>query len=554
MGANENNGTMKKSFTDIFKKKVFIFTAAGVIVVIALVTALIMFENSRVYKKSVVEAGVSVGVADFLKRQDTKAYIVGQDDIDTTVPGEYNITIKTGLFRHTVKLVVKDTIAPELKVKDIVVGYGKNVKPEDFVESVSDATDVKLSFSTEPNVKSVGEQKVEICVTDLGENVAKQTACLTVWPVESSLEVEAGNEFPGIDAFLLDNEITGAEFITDISEIPMNHVGSYDIGINVADKEYTVSFDVKDTVAPVITVKDLDGYAIVKHDAKTFVEECTDATDVTYTFEQEPDFTYIGKQEAVIVATDEGGNSTKATVNINLKEDIEAPVITGAQDISVYLGESISYRSFLSADDNCKEELKFTIDSSSVNVNQVGEYTVNCTAQDAAGNTTTASFTVTVRERIYSEAEVYAMADAALAKCITSDMSQREKAEKIFWYVRGHISYYDLGYHDNWLKGAGDAFSKGRGDCYSYACMSKAMLTRAGITNMDIGRIPNGNDRHYWNLVDIDDGHGWYHFDTTPRINGNPTIFLWTDAQMKEYSDANGNCFNYDRSAYPEIP
>ena len=101
---------------------------------------------------------------------------------------------------------------------------------------------------------------------------------------------------------------------------------------------------------------------------------------------------------------------------------------------------------------------------------------------------------------------------------------------------------------------AGDAFVNRRGDCYNYACMAKAMLTRAGITNMDIERIPAGNSLHYWNLVDIGDGHGWYHFDTTPRVDGNPTILLWTDAQMMEYSQAHGNCFNYDRAVYPAIP
>ena len=89
---------------------------------------------------------------------------------------------------------------------------------------------------------------------------------------------------------------------------------------------------------------------------------------------------------------------------------------------------------------------------------------------------------------------------------------------------------------------------------YSSSCMAKAMLTRAGITNMDIERIPAGNSLHYWNLVDIGDGHGWYHFDTTPRVDGNPTILLWTDAQMMEYSQAHGNCFNYDRAVYPAIP
>ena len=536
----------------VCNKKQILFIACGIVAAI-LVIILIITQNNRVYKKSTVEAGITVEVADFLKENDPKAYIVGKDNVDTTVPGKYKLSIKTGLFKHSVKLTVKDTIAPELTVKDIIVGYGKDVKPEDFVDKVSDATSVELNFSSVPDMKKIGEQNVEICVTDLGGNVTKKTAVLTVWPVENNIEVEAGNEFPSIDNFLLDDEITDDQFITDVSEISMNHVGDYYVDILVGDNEYSVKVKIVDSVAPEISVKNFEGYAIVKRSPEIFIEECNDSTDVTFTYESEPDFTRIGKQDAVIVATDEGGNSVKADVTLTLKEDTEAPVITGAEDIRVRVGDTISYRSFLKAEDNCMDDLKFMIDSSNVNVNQVGEYTVKCTATDAAGNSTTASFKVIVIESTYSQEEVYAMADAALAKCINSSMSEREKVEKIFWYIRGHLSYYDTGYHGNWLKGAGDAFTKGRGDCYSYACMSKAMLIRAGITNMDIERIPDGDNRHYWNLVDINDGHGWYHFDTTPRRNGNPTILLWTDSQMKEYSDANDNCFNYDRSLYPEI-
>jgi hypothetical protein len=67
---------------------------------------------------------------------------------------------------------------------------------------------------------------------------------------------------------------------------------------------------------------------------------------------------------------------------------------------------------------------------------------------------------------------------------------------------------------------------------------------------MDIERIPEGDSMHYWNLIDI--GDGWYHFDTTRRADGT-TFFYWTDAQIKEYSDAHNGTHNYDRSKYPTI-
>ena len=82
-----------------------------------------------------------------------------------------------------------------------------------------------------------------------------------------------------------------------------------------------------------------------------------------------------------------------------------------------------------------------------------------------------------------------------------------------------------------------------------YACTSKVLLTRAGIANIDIVKIPTRTS-HYWNLVNV--GDGWYHFDTTPRKD-HPVIFMWTEAQMMEYSGRHYNSHNYDHSLYPVV-
>ena len=66
---------------------------------------------------------------------------------------------------------------------------------------------------------------------------------------------------------------------------------------------------------------------------------------------------------------------------------------------------------------------------------------------------------------------------------------------------------------------------------------------------MDIEKIP-AKTRHYWNLVDI--GEGWYHFDTTPRKD-RPTIFMWDEARMMDYSQNHNLSHNYDHSLYPVV-
>lgn len=571
----------EKTSNALGKKKKYLLVGVGVVILALIIGILVYYENNLVYKICRVEAGVEVSLSDFLMKPNEKATFTDQSEkYDTRVPGEYHLKIKTGLFAHSSTLIVEDTIAPVIEVKDMVSNYGEQLEAKDFVTKVEDATKVSFSYSKKPDFEKTGTQEVEICATDLGKNVTKASAKLVIWPVKKIMEVEAGGEVPAIEAFLLDTSLTdvslvtditglnlaeiaeacgvtledGTEFVTDMSLIEMNHVATYYMMIQDRDSNYPVELKITDTKAPELTLQDVEGYAIVKREAASFVANCVDDTSVTFSYETEPDFNKLGEQELTIVATDEGGNVSKGTVKLTLKEDTEAPVITGASDMGIYIGQTISYRNVVKATDNCPEELQLVIDSSKVNTNAEGTYPVHCEARDAAGNVTTADFNVTVKLRVYSEEEVYALADAALASCITPDMSPLDKVTKIYWYIRGNLSFYDTSEKGNWLKGAGDAFVNRRGDCYNYACMAKAMLTRAGITNMDIERIPAGNNLHYWNLVDIGDGHGWYHFDTTPRVDGNPTILLWTDAQMMEYSQAHGNCFNYDRAVYPAIP
>ena len=57
--------------------------------------------------------------------------------------------------------------------------------------------------------------------------------------------------------------------------------------------------------------------------------------------------------------------------------------------------------------------------------------------------------------------------------------------------------------------------------------------------------------QHFWNLVRVNGA--WYHFDACPYCGGND-FFLWTDAQIDNFSALNGNCFERDKSLYPTTP
>ena len=254
-------------------------------------------------------------------------------------------------------------------------------------------------------------------------------------------------------------------------------------------------------------------------------------------------------------------------------EDTQPPVISGTKDLTVAVGESLSYRTGVTVTDDVDETVQLQVDSSGVNLSEPGEYQAVYWAEDAAGNRAEVTVTVTVVETVTvddadgGETEdvveaggeeitlerVNELADDILVEITTSGMSQREKALAIYNYVHNHIKYTGTSDKSSWLVGAYVGFTRGSGDCYNYFACSKALLTRAGIPNVDLTRV-GGNSRHYWQLVDV--GGGYYHFDACPHPNSYPLYsFLLTEAEVQAYtkqcSSIRKNYYVYDYDSCP---
>ena len=256
--------------------------------------------------------------------------------------------------------------------------------------------------------------------------------------------------------------------------------------------------------------------------------------------------------------------------------DTEAPRLLGVKDITVMVGESVSYRDGVSALDDVDGSVPFQVDAGAVNLSEPGEYQVIYSAQDTAGNRAETAVTVTVEPRTVdqdilesdeplpsdgggaagsavTEEEVNRLADQILGQILRDGMSQREQARAIFNYVNQHIRYVGSSDKSSWIVGAHTGFTRRRGDCYNYFACAKALLTRAGIPNIDLTRV-GGNSRHYWQLVNT--GDGWYHFDTCPHPTGYPMVaFMITETQARTYTEqvkwARQNYYVYDYDACP---
>lgn len=530
------------------KRKKRNIAIAAVVFSAGLVFAGWFYVDSLAYRVCRVEAGGNVTPADFLKKPDPSAVFVEGTQFDTSVPGEYQVKVKSGRFVHRCRLIVADTVPPSAVSVPGKIMLGETCEPSDMISELSDATAVTCEWKTAPDFERPGSQTVTVALTDLGGNVTELSAELFISRVVEEMVMEAGGEIPAASDFVLTNE--EASFETDIRDLDVTQVGEYAVRLKVAGVSCDSLLKVEDTVPPQLAVHDMEGFCLTPQSAMEFVDSVEDVTPVTVVYDQEPDWTLEGQQEVRIAACDAGGNRTVETVMLTLQADTEAPVIGGAVDRKIYLGDSISYRKNITVTDNSQTEPALTVDASGVNLQEPGVYPVVYTATDSAGNTASVTVHVTVAAREYSQEEVDALADEVLSKIITEEMTLREKAEAIFEWVTTHVAYISHSDGDDWVKSAYEGLALRKGDCRVYAFTSKELLTRAGIPNMDIQKIP-AKTMHFWNLVDV--GDGWLHFDTCPRAGGPRGFFLWTDAELKEYSDAHHGSHNYDRDAYPQI-
>ena len=530
------------------KKKRRLLPAVICILLLGLLGGGWLYVDSLFYKTVRVEAGIPVEASDFMKKPSEEAFFTQDSQpFDIAEPGTYRIRVKSGFFTHRCTLIIEDSIPPQALTQPVSMEVGDSCKAEAFVTEITDATQVEASFRSEPDFEKAGEQTVQIVLTDRGGNQTVLEEELYLVLLAESVTVEAGGKAPGLDSFVLEGR--DAAFITQVDQIDYAKTGDHEISLEVDGNSYTSLLHVVDTVPPRIQVQDVESYTKVPRKAEDFLAEVEDATEVTASFRKEPDLSLVGSQEVEIVATDGGGNEVSATATLTLREDTEAPVIHGPAKLNYFIGESISYKNQVAVTDNCEEGLNLDVDTSGVNLAEEGVYQVVYTATDAAGNTASKTVELIVGKRMYSLEEMNAYADKVLEQIITPDMDDKKKAKAIYDYVVRNVAYINHSEKGDWIRAAYEGLAEKKGDCYVFACTTKALLTRAGITNMDIKKIPTRSE-HYWNLVDV--GEGWYHLDTTPRPD-HPTIFLWTDEQLMAYSAIHYNAFNYDRSLYPEI-
>ena len=369
--------------------------------------------------------------------------------------------------------------------------------------------------------------------------------------------IEAGSDLPSPYRLV---GADGAAYVAGFDETCVNRPGTYDIPMtDAAGRKYKLKLTVRDRKAPVVTPKHVY-YAkgVSEPNALDFIGSIVEADEYTAYFECDlPDMNQIGDYDVTFRVEDASGNKTKELHSIlTVIEDYEPPVFKAVPELSAYVGEAIAYRKGVVVTDNCGGTVDVTVDSSAVDPNTPGDYTVGFTATDASGNVAWASTVIHIYENQVTEEELNEKIDAVIAQIITPDMNKEAQLRAVYRYVYDHIAYTSDSDKSDWIRAAYDGlFMTGSGDCFNYFAASIAFCRRLGIDYREIERTPGAADgTHFWIMVNIgsDEEPRWYHFDCTHlRASYSHSGCLLTDQQIKAFNKFRAGFYAYDSASYP---
>lgn len=554
------------------KQIVYAITALSALlcIVVAVLLVSVFARPDFVARSVTVEAGRnSITANDFLIDKSHTAEFADGVSYSLSEVGEYKIRLVIDGAVCTTKLIVVDTNAPTATVIDLSVRRGSNLRAEDCVSDIMDATEVEVKFKKKPNLNQIGSQNVTVILEDGAGNKTEYSFVLTVVDEHGLLYThyvsELGDDLPSADVFT-GREGSG-EYLSELSGISKDAAGIYMLQLLYEGTTYDVVLEIADRTPPSATVTPQTCYNKVPA-ALDFISNIVDNSRVTVAYETEPTFTSSGTVNVNIVLTDSFGNSTVYSTYFTVTNDTEAPVIVTAPDsLEVDAGGTVIWRAGVEATDD-SGHVDLFLDPSGANLEVPGKYTVYIVAKDGAGNETRRAVTLTVHDAGVTED----MLNAAIAKIekdllITSKMNAEEKVYAVFRYVYDTMEYSNTSKHIDWRKEAYESLSGAyTGDCFTYCAVSYAILRYLGYDAYIVERAESakieGTGTHFWVLVNIgsEAEPAWYHFDATPqRSPYNLATYLMTNSQLEAYTRWRNadykleNYYTYDVEKFPEV-
>ena len=455
----------------------------------------------------------------------------------------------------------------EYTLQPIVTIEGQQIDPNDFIYTVDDMDRVTATYRRPGFTPEAGQQDVQLTLAR-GWRTVEANASLIVLTHVKGFSHEYREEGEPLKAhdFITNSEeswtgLYNVQFTEEPKPLEQYEVGEVALKLSLNGKPFEVALTVVDTTAPTADAVNKSILIGEEVEPRDFVSNVRDASPIDYLrFIEEPDIFARRDQIVQVEVADIHGNIHIVSSGLTIRLNQEPPKIEGVETIATMVGDTILYRQGVTAHDDFGRELNVEVDSSLVDQNEEGIYTVVYRAVDKTGLFTEIEAQVHV---VAVDLDYVNMRVAeVLAEIINDGMTQLEQVYAIHTWVRRNVNYAATrGGPLSAYEGAYRALQDRRGNCYIFYSISEVLLTEAGIPNMLIERIPGTPTNHRWNLINPD-GLGWHHFDSFPsRVGSGLQMAYFTDNQsrnftrlMRELEDRPVNFYySYDRDLYPEV-
>ena len=531
---------------------VIMLTIIGVLIGTGLANRLPNYIPSKVS----VEAGSrkSIDANDFIMDKSHTAEFHSSTSYSLNHVGKYQIKLVVdGEKTYKTQLVVTDSVSPTATAVTPSVRVGGSIKAENCVTNIKDATNVTCAFLSKPDISAVGTVDVVVRLTDEGGNTVEIPSTINVVEnaavVNSVAIIECGESIPDVSVYV---GIDGSgEYVTD-STVNTSVPGYKKLTIRIGSDDFEVTLICKDTIAPTATVTPQvlwnDGNF---PDPATFCSDIVDKTAVTVTYDVTPKKTGTYPVDVKIRLTDAAGNYTVYDSYVTAGSDTVAPVITLKQKtLSMKYGEtSIAWQGAVSATDDSGYDPVITIDTSAVNFNLPGSYTITFRATDPAGNIATATATLNIQSDTVTQEMLDAVLKDFCSSLFTDGMTILQKMETLWSYLRSnrsdrvHYASADPEIYDPVRETYLALTTRKNGDCYCFASIAYEVFRYLGYDSIIVEKDPKyaaTTGRHYWTMINLGTATNpsWYHFDGTPITYpyNQSRNFALTDEQMAAFT------------------
>lgn len=149
-------------------------------IVICFITVISIRAPFLVKESCVLEAGHKLTVDKVVDNPIARIFSSVCVQPDNKEIGKQKAQIRVGVQKVSLKVEVKDRIAPKVETREVSIIAGNTCRPEEFISNIKDATKTNVEFIREPFYSEEGIQKIRLRITDEGGNETKTEAKLIV--------------------------------------------------------------------------------------------------------------------------------------------------------------------------------------------------------------------------------------------------------------------------------------------------------------------------------------------------------------------------------------